>query len=147
MGHSNRKEEDFLNLLKENRIETVIDVRRFPASKKFPYFERAHLENSLKKANIDYIWLGKELGGFRKGGYEQWMKTKEFASGIKELEQRASQKRTAFMCAEALYTRCHRRYIVEFLKRRDWKVLHISSRSKKLESSLTASLFSDNDFS
>ncbi len=146
MGHSNRKEEELLNLLKEFQIETVIDIRRFPTSKKFPHFKKDHLKGALQKANIEYIWLGEKLGGFRKGGYQGWMKTDEFASGIEELKKKASEKRTVFMCAEALYARCHRKHIVEFLEQRGWKVLHISFRSKKQESSLTATLFSDKDF-
>lgn len=125
VGHSNRQEEDFLSLLKEHKIEKIIDVRRFPTSKKFPYFERSHLVMALNKINISYTWLGDKLGGFRKGGYEQWMKTKDFESGIEEIEKQAIHHKTAFMCAEAYYGRCHRRYIIKHLEQKGWQVRHL----------------------
>lgn len=143
VGHSNRNEDEFLALLEKHRIETIIDVRRFPTSKKFPHFEKPYLKISMKKANIEYTWLGGKLGGFRKGGYEQWMKTEDFASGMEELENKASQKRTAFMCAEAQHTACHRKYIIAFLEQKGWKVLHITWSANKQVSSLTPSLFFD----
>lgn len=127
IGHSTRAEDEFTALLKEHRIEAVVDVRRFPSSKKFPHFSRDHLEKNLKKSSIEYIWLGEELGGFRKGGYQQWMRTQEFASGITKLINMASQKRTAFMCAEADHFRCHRKHIIVHLKHKGWTVHHISS--------------------
>ena len=125
IGHSNRQEEDFLSLLKRHKIEKIVDIRRFPSSRKFPYFERSHLLTTLAKRNIDYIWLGDKLGGFRKGGYQQWMSTKDFASGIEILEKIASQKKTALMCAEAYYGRCHRRFIIKHLEQRGWQVIHL----------------------
>ena len=125
VGHSNRQEEDFLSLLKEHKIEKIVDVRRFPTSKKFPYFERSHLALTLNKINISYIWLGDKLGGFRKGGYEQWMKTEDFTAGIEELEKQARHQRTALMCAEAYYGRCHRRFIIKHLEQKGWNVIHL----------------------
>ncbi len=125
VGHSNRQEEDFLSLLKDHKIEKIVDVRRFPLSKKFPYFERSHLALTLNKINISYFWLGDKLGGFRKGGYEQWMKTEDFAAGIEELEKQARNQRTALMCAEAYYGRCHRRFIIKHLEQRGWQVIHL----------------------
>jgi len=125
IGHSNQKEESFLILLKKHHIECVIDVRRFPSSKKFPHFKSNRLEKSLKTNHIEYIWLGEKLGGFRKGGYAGWMKSKEFSSGLKELEKTATFKRTAFMCAEHDYRGCHRRFIIESLEKRGWKVIHL----------------------
>ena len=125
VGHSNLKEETFLSLLIKHRIEKVVDIRRFPTSKKFPHFEKNHLKNALRQSNIDYIWLGNKLGGFRKGGYEEWMKTEDFSSGTEELEKTASQKRTAFMCAEAYYGRCPRKFIIKHLEQKGWKVIHL----------------------
>jgi len=131
IGHSNRKEEDFLNLLENHRIERIVDVRRFPTSKKHPHFERAHLVEALRKKGIDYMRLGESLGGFRKGGYEKWMKNESFQAGIAELEEKASQKRTAVMCAENDFRGCHRRFIIAFLEKRGWEFVHISSRLGK----------------
>ena len=125
VGHSNRQEEDFLSLLKDHKIEKIVDVRRFPLSKKFPYFERSQLALTLNKINISYFWLGDKLGGFRKGGYEQWMKTEDFAAGIEEVEKQARNQRTALMCAEAYYGRCHRRFIIKHLEQRGWQVIHL----------------------
>lgn len=125
VGHSNQTQENFLNQLKTFRIECVIDIRRFPSSKKFPHFERHHLQKSLESTQIEYVWLGEKLGGFRKGGYEEWMKTEVFAEGLRELEKRAAVKKTAFMCAELYSHRCHRRFIIELLEKRGWKVIHI----------------------
>ena len=137
VGHSTRAEDEFTALLKEHRIKAVADVRRFPSSKKFPHFSRDHLEKALKKSSIEYIWLGKELGGFRKGGYPQWMKTQEFAAGINKLINIADQKRTAFMCAEADHSRCHRKHIIDLLQHKGWTVHHIPSKAKpQLEPSL-----------
>ena len=132
VGHSNLKEEDFLSLLQKHRIERVIDVRRFPTSKKFPHFAKPRLEQALNKKRIDYFWLGEKLGGFRKGGYDGWMKSKEFRSGIEELEEKASQKRTAVMCAESDFRGCHRRFIIEVLEEKGWKMLHISFKGPGL---------------
>lgn len=137
IGHSTRAEDEFTALLKERRIEAVADVRRFPSSKKFPHFSRDHLEKALKKNSIEYIWLGKELGGFRKGGYQQWMRTQQFAAGINKLINIAGQKKTAFMCAEADHARCHRKHIIGHLEHKGWTVHHIPSKAKpQLEPSL-----------
>lgn len=145
IGHSTRTEAEFMALLKNHKIKTVVDVRRFPSSKKFPHFERTHLEEFLRRNHLEYIWLGEKLGGFRKGGYEKWTKTKEFASGLKELEGKALQKRTAFLCAEDDYTRCHRRFIIEFLEQQGWKIFHIPLKFKRQEAASTPPLFSDKE--
>lgn len=137
IGHSTRTEKDFITLLHKNRIEAVVDVRRFPSSKKFPHFGKEHLTKVLKKNSIDYLWLGEKLGGFRKGGYENWINTDEFASGIYELEEKAHEKRTAFMCAEADFARCHRKFIIKSLELKGWNVRHISYSSKRQDPILT----------
>ncbi len=145
IGHSTRTEEEFIALLRKNRIEAVADVRRFPSSKKFPHFGKEHLAKVLKKNSIDYLWLGEKLGGFRKGGYENWVKTDEFASGISQLEDKAHEKRTVFMCAESDFARCHRKFIIQSLELKGWKVHHISSLSKPDDPLLTSPLFSDKE--
>ncbi len=145
VGHSNQTEDNFLSLLKTYRIESVIDIRRFPSSKKFPHFDRHHLEKGLASNHIEYLWFGEKLGGYRKGGYAEWMKTREFEEGLKELEKRAASKRTAFMCAELDFRGCHRRFIIELLEKKGWKVIHMTPFSKKTQDSQTPSLFSDGD--
>ncbi len=131
VGHSTLSEEDFISLLQKNRIEIVVDVRRFPSSRKFPHFEKNNLQKSLLEKKFFYLWMGDELGGFRKEGYEEWMKTEKFSRGLEKLEMVAKNKRTAFMCAEGDHKRCHRRFIASSLEKRGWEVNHISLIVKK----------------
>ncbi len=122
IGHSNRREEDFINLLKQYRIEIVIDVRRFPTSKYVTY-KKENLTELLKKNGIEYVHL-ENLGGYR-GGYEKWMCSKEWKRDYERLKEIAMNKRAAIMCAEKLPFRCHRRYIARKLAADGWKVIHI----------------------
>ncbi|MEW6455455.1 MAG: DUF488 domain-containing protein [Acidobacteriota bacterium] len=125
IGHSTLTIEDFIRKLIKNNIQLLVDIRRFPGSKKFPHFFKDSLKNFLSERRIDYLWLGNELGGFRKGGYEKWTETSEFKKGIEMLEQIAAEKRTAFMCAEGYYMRCHRRFIIKILEEKGWTIHHI----------------------
>jgi uncharacterized protein (DUF488 family) len=125
VGHSIRPIGQFIALLKKNGIELVADVRRFPVSRRFPWFSRENLEAFLRQEGIGYIWLGESLGGFRRGGYEAYAKTDEFMAGIEKLESLASASRTAFMCAEAFEGRCHRKHIARELEARGWRVIRI----------------------
>jgi uncharacterized protein (DUF488 family) len=72
IGHSNRPIETFLELLKEHNIEVLVDVRSFPTSK-IEHFKREEIERWLPEKGIEYVWLGKELGGYRQGGYRTHM--------------------------------------------------------------------------
>jgi len=132
VGHSNRSLEEFIALMRNHKIQVVADVRRFPRSRLNPQFNRENLEKALKAAGIGYIWLGNELGGYRSGGYEEYTKAHQFQEGLEKLEFTAFHKRTAIMCAEKLWFRCHRRFIADELVRRGWKVLHISELGKPL---------------
>ncbi len=125
IGHSNRSFEQFLNILKKNGIELLIDVRSFPASKKFPHFNLDFLKSGLPKYMVEYKWLGEKLGGFRKGGYKEWIKTKEYAEGVTSLEEEALKKRTAIMCAEGYFELCHRAYIIQSFEERGWRIRHL----------------------
>lgn len=101
LGTGRRSEEDFIEILFGYDIKTLVDVRSFPKSK-MPLFTRANLENLLRKEGINYVFLGRELGGFRKGGYEAYTGTEEFKKGIDKLEQVALQSdRNAVIPAEA----------------------------------------------
>jgi uncharacterized protein (DUF488 family) len=124
IGHSNRGLEEFIEILKGAGVEVVVDVRRFPKSK-FEHFNRENLENGLKLAGIDYYYLGDKLGGFRRGGYENYTNTKEFNEGIEELVKIAEERLTAIMCAERLVFRCHRRFIAKRLEEIGFKVIHL----------------------
>ncbi len=117
-------------LLKQNNIEILVDVRHFPGSRKFPHFNRDHLQTELPKFNIKYIWLGEQLGGFRKGGYVEYMKTAEFKQGLVKLVEIAQSGRTAIMCAEIVWFRCHRRWISDQLVREEHHINHIVNEKR-----------------
>ena len=147
IGHSTHSLEEFIALLKSFRIEVVADVRSFPGSRKFPHFNKEALEDSLPKSDIQYVHL-KQLGGRRKvspdskntswrhpafRGYADFMETDTFHEGIKILEEIAIQKRTAYMCSEAVWWRCHRSMVSDFLKAKGWRVMHIMDINKSSE--------------
>jgi uncharacterized protein (DUF488 family) len=139
IGHSTRTLEAFLGLLAEYRIEAIADVRRFPGSRRYPYFASDALAVTLPAHGIAYRWLPK-LGGRRKvqpgspntawrnasfQGYADYTATAEFAEGLAESLKLAAGKRTALMCAEAVWWRCHRSIIADVLKLRGIEVIHI----------------------
>jgi len=124
LGTSSRSLEEFVHLLRANRIEMVVDVRSFPTSK-FPHFRREALSQSLGEEGLGYTYLGKELGGYRKGGYEAYMQTSDFLRGMELLERMATRCRCAILCAERLPRRCHRRFIARSLEERGWKIVDI----------------------
>jgi uncharacterized protein (DUF488 family) len=147
IGHSTRTFEDFLHLLKKNSIEVLADVRRFPGSRRYPHFSKDHLERALPEEGIDYIHF-EELGGRRDAvkdskntawrhdafrGYADYMETPAFRKAIKHLEEIASEKTLAYMCSEAVWWRCHRSLISDYLKAQGWEVLHIIDEKEPQE--------------
>jgi len=132
IGHSTLSLREFIDLLIKYNIEMVVDVRRFPTSKKFPHFKMEILKEELGKHKISYIWLGEKLGGFRKGGYRNYVETKDFKSGIKELLENLK-GRTVIMCAEKLWFKCHRRFIADELVKKGIKVIHIIDKKRTYE--------------
>jgi len=132
LGTSVRDKDQFIRLLKEFRIDRVVDVRRFPVSR-FDYFCKDKLTLLLKENNTEYLYLGERLGGFRDKGYQEHFTTEGFTSGLERLKEVASRKRTAFICAEKFPWRCHRRFIVQVLEKERWKVIHIIDEDKTWE--------------
>lgn len=130
IGHSNRSINAFLELLKEHNIQVLVDVRSFPTSK-IEHFKRENMEKWLSREGIEYIWLGRELGGYRKGGYERHMRTKLFREGIKKLIEIAAQRRTCIMCMETNPKYCHRRFIASYLERKGVNVIHIIAKGQR----------------
>lgn len=142
VGHSTHPFDEFLDLLTRHGIEALVDIRRFPGSRKFPHFNRDHLASALPEAGVEYHWI-EALGGRRKpsGGlsqsknlglrnesfrnYADYMASPEFAKAIGQLRQLAQEKRTAFMCSEGPYWRCHRRLASDDLLARGVEVQHI----------------------
>ena len=125
LGTSTRTMEEFLNLLALRGIARVCDVRSFPGSRRYPHFSREAFASSLQEAGYDYRWLGETLGGYRKGGYEAHMHSREFEEGMEELERLAGEMPTAVVCAELLPWKCHRRFIASALEVRGWRVVHV----------------------
>jgi len=97
VGHSTRTLEELLALLKESKIEAVADARRWPVSTRFPHLSRAPLAAALESAGLAYVFLGATLGGYRDGGYEAYMTTREFRDGLAELENLARARRVAVL--------------------------------------------------
>jgi uncharacterized protein (DUF488 family) len=138
IGHSNVPSDVFLHALRLNRIDVLADVRSFPASRHCPQFNGHDLAKTLAESGIRYIWL-KSLGG-RRGkstehsvhdairnssfkNYADYMMSDAFKSGIRELL--SLHGRVAYMCSEAVYWRCHRRMISDFLSLHGHGVKHI----------------------
>ncbi len=152
IGHSTRALEEFVAMLHSFNIELVADIRSYPGSRKFPQFNKEELEISLPGNNIEYMHI-KKLGGRRKANpkskntawrhiafrsYADYMETDDFKEGIVELEKIAEQKRTAYMCSEAVWWRCHRSMVSDYLKLHGWKVMHIMAIDKATEHPYTA---------
>jgi uncharacterized protein (DUF488 family) len=139
VGHSTRPIEELLSLLAEHGVTTLVDVRRFPASRRHPQFSRDALAASLAGAGIVYVHEP-DLGG-RRGvrpdsphtawrvaafrGYADYMETPEFQAALNRLAHRAERETVAILCAEAVPWRCHRRLISDALVARGTSVLHI----------------------
>jgi uncharacterized protein (DUF488 family) len=130
LGTSRRSLQEFLGILKNHQIEQVVDVRSFPQSKRFPHFSQEILKTELVKGGFTYIYLGKKLGGYRKGGYEKHLKSSLFKEGLKTLEELARVKTTVFICAEKFPWKCHRRFIAQELEKRSWQVKHIVEKER-----------------
>ena len=129
LGTDLRSEEDFIEILLYYDIRSLIDVRGFPRSKLLT-FRREYLERLLKLEKIEYHFLGKELGGFRKGGYIAYIVTDDFAAGIDLLESIALTRTSVIVCAERFPWKCHRKWISRELNRRGWEVDHIIDKGK-----------------
>lgn len=139
IGHSTRAIDTFLNLLHAHQIKLLVDVRRWPASRRLPHFNREALAESLDRSGLDYLWRG-DLGGFRKASpesvntgwkvgsfraYADFMLTAEFDGIMNEMELIAGAERVALMCAEAVPWQCHRQLLADAFVVRRWSVRHI----------------------
>ena len=131
VGTSNRSMKEFLHVLRAYQIEVIVDVRRFPTSK-YNHFKQARLKESLEEHGIAYQHVT-ELGGYRKGGYTQYMQTAEFEKGLVCVEELSASQQVALMCAELLFSQCHRRFIADALKQRGHTVLHIIDEKRSYE--------------
>lgn len=140
IGHSNRSLEDFIHILKHYNIEVLVDVRRFPTSRHNPQFKKDILENKLPESGIEYVWI-ENLGGFRKGGYVDYMETQSFKDELEKLIEVAKRKRATVMCSELLWFKCHRNFIATALTKQGWEVVHIYDEKKTEKHKFVESLF------
>jgi uncharacterized protein (DUF488 family) len=139
IGHSTRPLDTFLRLLRAHRIETLVDVRTVPRSRRHPQFNRESLPESLEATGIAYTHMPR-LGGLRHPrpdsintgwrnagfrGYADHMQTPAFDEALRELIDRARRDRVTIMCAEAVPWRCHRSLIADALTARGIRVEHI----------------------
>jgi len=140
IGHSTRTIEDLIATLQAHSIEALIDIRAFPMSRRLPHFNRENIERSLGDGRIRYVWM-KELGGMRKKSledspnvalrnasfrnYADYMLTPEFERVISEVIRIGEESRTAYMCAERVYFKCHRMLVSDWLVAHGHEVLHI----------------------
>jgi uncharacterized protein (DUF488 family) len=139
IGHSTRSLDEFADILMAHQVKVLVDVRSYPGSRRYPQFNKASLADSLSRFGIGYTHLAL-LGGRRKPNldsrntawknasfraYADHMETEEFKEGIRELLALATRTRTAIMCAEAVWWRCHRSLIADYLKAQGLLVTHI----------------------
>jgi len=124
LGTSTRSAEEFITLLRDHGVEVVVDVRRFPNSR-FEHFRQEKLTRLLAEAGIGYVYMGEELGGYRREGYRTFTESKEFQASIDRLRQVAREKKAAIICAERFPWRCHRRFISLALEKQGAQVIHI----------------------
>ncbi len=140
VGHGTRSIDELIEVLQAAGIDVLVDVRRFPGSRRHPHFAREALEQSLPAAGIRYEWAGEVFGGRRNAapgspnvawkvdgfrGYADHMATEEFQGALSQLKARAGTERQAVMCAETLWWRCHRRLIADALVAHGIEVIHL----------------------
>ena len=142
IGHSTRTLDELIEVLRAHSIQTLVDIRSFPMSRRLPHFNRESLEKTLPEAGIRYVWM-KELGGRRKKirddsphialrspsfrNYADYMLTEEFRGAIATLIKLADESTTAYMCAERVYFRCHRMMVSDWLVGHGHQVFHIDA--------------------
>lgn len=152
VGHSSRELAAFLGLLESEQIERIADVRRHAGSRAYPHYNPEPLAAALADAGVEYSPFP-DLGGRRRArldsrnavwrnasfrGYADYMETVEFCAALERLKSAARERRTAVMCSEAVWWRCHRAMIADALKADGIEVLHIMDGPKRVEHPYTA---------
>jgi uncharacterized protein (DUF488 family) len=153
IGHSTRALDELVEALRAHQIQILVDIRAFPMSRRLPQFNHESLEMSLPAAGIHYVWM-KALGGYRKKiseesphvalrntsfrNYADYTLTEEFERAIAELVALAESSRTAYMCAERVFFRCHRMLVSDWLAAHGHEVMHIDGTGSPKPHRLTA---------
>ena len=152
VGHSTRPLEEFIATLQSASITAIADVRRFPGSRRYPQYNQQALSDSLAAAGTQYVWL-RELRGRRRPqpdsphtawrnasfrAYADYMDTDEFEEGVARVTALSATQRVALTCSEAVWWRCHRALIADYLKVRGFCVIHLLSTSSSEEHPYTS---------
>lgn len=152
VGHSTHPLEQFIALLRSAQITSVVDVRRFPGSRRYPQYNQQPLTDSLAAIQIRYV-AARELGGRRTArpdsphtawrnasfrGYADYMDMPAFAQGVDRVIALAASDRLAIMCSEAVWWRCHRALISDYLKVRSYRVIHLLAPNQQEEHPYTS---------
>lgn len=140
IGHSNHKQDEFIHILLRYAIATLVDIRTYPASKRFPQFDSETLRESLQQNAIIYHWAGKQLGGMRKPhssskhtaikeegmrGFADYMQTDMFHKAVVQLINLSRLNPTVIMCAEGAPAQCHRSLLADYLTIHGIEVIHL----------------------
>lgn len=152
VGHSSRSAEEFLAALQSHGVDLVVDLRRFPGSDRHPQFDQDPLAETLRKHDIEYRYL-EALGGRRSSdlpdspngawdndsfrAYADYALSGEFQRALEELEELGEAYTPAIMCAEAVYWRCHRRIVADWLLARGHGVMDIFGPERANDHELT----------
>lgn len=130
LGHSVHPTDTFFEILAGPAIKTLVDVRRYPVSRRNPQFHSVELKKACFQRGIRYEWMGDELGGHREPrptskhvglsnpafrGYADWMETPTFQEGVRRLLGLLQESPTAYMCAERPPSNCHRQLLSDHL--------------------------------
>ena len=160
IGHGNNTLEAITDFFTRHKIEFVVDVRAYPRSRRQPHFNRQVVESHLTLANVQYLWEGKALGGYRKPiqnspnmalidanfrGFADHMLTKTFSESLRLLCEVATRKKLVIMCSEANYQHCHRQFIADFLTMKRFDVRHMKIPEEQIAHQLHPCLDSNNN--
>lgn len=154
IGHSTRTIPEFVELLKVGRVELVVDIRSVPRSRTNPVYNLEILPDELARLNIGHAYI-RELGGLRKKSrtvppdenafwsnesfhnYADYALSDEFRDGLLRLLELSQAQRCAIMCSEAVWWRCHRRIVADYLLQRGRKVFHLMGRDRMDPATMT----------
>ena len=148
LGHSTRSLDEFLAIVTSFQLDVLVDVRRYPHSRRHPHFNTDELKKALFQVGVKYEYMGDSLGGYRTKkkdsphvglressfqGYADHMETPMFQKGFDRLVGLAEQKRVAYMCSESNFKSCHRRLISDAMELlRGVTVHHIVEAGKEI---------------